>query len=48
MSHEQMQIRELKVTLNKILEQLVIMNKRQALHEKATLAEQKKGLKLRK
>tara|TARA_E500000318_G_C3510589_1_gene192145 strand:+ start:622 stop:768 length:147 start_codon:yes stop_codon:yes gene_type:complete len=48
MTPEQMQIRELKITLNKILEQLVIMNKRQALHEKATLAEQKKGLKLRK
>ena len=40
MTPEQMQIRELKMTLNKILEQLVIMNKRQALHEKATLAEQ--------
>ena len=48
MTPEQMQIRELKMTLNKILEQLVIMNKRQALHEKATLAEQKKGIRLRK
>ena len=48
MTPEQMYIRELKMTLNKILEQLVIMNKRQALHEKTSLAEQKKGLKLRK
>lgn len=48
MTPEQMQIRELKMTLNKILEQLVIMNKRQALHEKASLAEQKKGIRFRK